>query len=207
VCDFHQIFLAREVRQWYKEALLDCARKHTQNPKEVPRMSQPFVGEVRLVGFNFAPVGWSTCNGALQSIAENSTLFNLIGTTYGGDGQSTFGLPDLQGRIPLHQGSNGISTYVIGQKGGVESVTVTLNQFPIHTHALQASSANASSNIPGNSTLGANVSAYTTAAPTIAMNNAMIGLSGGGSQPHENRQPFVVLNWVISMFGIYPSQS
>jgi len=169
-------------------------------------MSQPFIGEVRLVGFNFAPVGWATCNGAVHSIAENSTLFNLIGTTYGGNGQTTFNLPDLQGRIPLHQGSNGISTYVIGQVGGVESVTITLNQFPSHTHPLQASSANASSNIPANNTLGANVSAYTGVAPSIALNNAMIGSSGGGSQPHENRQPFVVLNWVISLFGIYPSQ-
>jgi microcystin-dependent protein len=170
-------------------------------------MSQPFVGEVRAVGFNFAPVGWAVCNGAQQSIAENNTLFNLIGTTYGGDGQQTFNLPDLQGRIPLHQGSNGVSTYVPGQQGGVEAVTITLNQFPTHTHALQGSSANAGTNIPTGNTLGANVSAYTTAAPTIAMNNAMIGFSGGGSQPHNNLQPFLVLNWVISLFGVYPSQS
>jgi microcystin-dependent protein len=170
-------------------------------------MSQAFVGEVRLVGFNFAPAGWAFCNGAIQSISENSTLFNLIGTTYGGDGQQTFSLPDLQGRIPLHMGSNGVSTYVIGGTGGVESVTVTINQFPSHTHPLQGSSADASSNIATNNVLGASVSAYTTAAPSILMNNAMIGLSGGGSQPHENRQSFVVLNWVISLFGIYPSQS
>jgi microcystin-dependent protein len=170
-------------------------------------MSQPFVGEVRVVGFNFAPVGWATCNGVLQSIAENSTLFNLIGTTYGGDGQQTFGLPDLQGRIPIHQGNNGVSTYVIGQTGGVENVTITLNQFPAHTHALQGSSANAGTNIPTGNTLGANVSAYSTVAPSIAMNNAVIGFSGGGSQPHNNLQPYLVLNWIISLFGIYPSQS
>jgi microcystin-dependent protein len=169
-------------------------------------MSQAFVGEVRLVGFNFAPAGWAVCNGALQSIAENSTLFNLIGTTYGGDGQQTFGLPDLQGRIPLHQGSNGVSTYVIGQKGGVETVTVTINQFPAHTHALLGSTADAGTNIPTGNTLGGNVSAYTTVAPTIAMNNAMIGSSGGGSQSHNNLQPFLVLNWVISFFGVFPSQ-
>jgi microcystin-dependent protein len=170
-------------------------------------MSQPFVGEVRVVGFNFAPVGWATCNGVLQSIAENSTLFNLIGTTYGGDGQQTFGLPDLQGRIPIHQGNNGVSTYVIGQTGGVENVTITLNQFPAHTHALQGSSANAGTNIPTGNTLGANVSAYSTVAPSIAMNNAVIGFSGGGSQPHNNLQPYLVLNWIISLFGVYPSQS
>jgi microcystin-dependent protein len=168
-------------------------------------MSQAYVGEVRLVGFNFAPVGWAICNGVLQSIAENSALFNLIGTTYGGDGQQTFGLPDLQGRIPIHQGNNGISTYVIGQKGGVESVAITLNQFPTHTHALQGSTADAGTNIPTGNTLGGSVSAYTTLAPTIAMNNAMIG-SSGGSQPHSNLQPFLVLNWVISLFGVFPSQ-
>jgi microcystin-dependent protein len=170
-------------------------------------MSQPYVGEVRCVGFNFPPAGWATCNGALESIAENSTLFNLIGTTYGGDGQQTFALPDLQGRIPLHQGTNTISNYVIGQKGGVESVTININQFPTHTHPLQGSSANAGSNIPAGNTVGANVSAYSTLAPSIALNNAMIGFSGGGSQPHENRQPYVVMNWVISLFGIYPSQN
>jgi microcystin-dependent protein len=170
-------------------------------------MSQAYVGEVRLVGFNFAPVGWAICNGAQQSIAENSTLFNLIGTTYGGNGQTTFNLPDLRGRIPIHQGSNGVSTYVIGATGGVETVTITLNQFPAHSHLLLGSGTAASSNIPTNNTLGSGVSAYITAAPASAMNNAMIGFSGGGSQPHNNLQPFLVLNWVISLFGVYPSQS
>jgi len=169
-------------------------------------MSQPFIGQLLLVGFNFPPSGWATCNGALQSIAENSTLFNLIGTTYGGDGQQTYALPNLQSRIPIHQGSNGVSTYVIGQTGGVENVTITLNQFPTHTHALQGSSGAASSNVPTGNTLGG-VSAYTTAAPNIAMNNATIGFSGGGSQPHNNLQPYLALNWVISLFGIYPSQN
>jgi microcystin-dependent protein len=169
-------------------------------------MSQPFVGEVRPVGFNFAPVGWATCNGVLQSIAENAALFNLIGTTYGGDGQSTFGIPDLQGRIPIHQGSNGISNYVVGEKAGVENVTVTLNQFPTHTHSLMGSSADASSNLAGNSVLGGDVSAYTGVAPSIAMNNAMIGFNGGGSQPHTNLQPYVVLNWIIALFGVFPTE-
>jgi microcystin-dependent protein len=168
-------------------------------------MSQPYIGQLLLVGFNFPPVGWATCNGALQSIAENSTLFQLIGTTYGGDGVQTYGIPDLQGRIPIHQGSNGVTNYVIGQQGGVENVTVTLNQFPTHTHALQGSSTGANSNIPTGNTLGG-VSAYTTAAPSIAMNNAMVGFSGGGSQPHNNLQPYLVLNWIISLFGIFPSQ-
>lgn len=169
-------------------------------------MSQPFIGQVMLVGFNFPPVGWATCNGAVQSIAENSTLFNLIGTTYGGNGQTTYNLPDLQGRIPIHQGSNGVSNYVIGQTGGVENVTITLNQFPNHTHSLLGSSSNASSDLPGNNALGSSVSAYTNAPPSLAMNNATIGFSGGGNQPHSNLQPFLVLNWIIALFGVYPSQ-
>jgi len=169
-------------------------------------MSQPFIGQLLLVGFNFPPYGWAKCNGALQSIAENATLFNLIGTTYGGDGVQTFGLPDLQGRIPLHQGTSSASgtTYVIGQTGGVENVTVLLNQFPSHTHALQGSSTAASSNIPTGNVLGA-VEAYTTVAPSLVLNNATIGFSGGGSQPHSNQQPYLTLNWVIALFGVYPS--
>jgi microcystin-dependent protein len=169
-------------------------------------MSQAYVGEVRLVGFNFAPYGWASCNGQQVSIAENSTLFQLIGTTFGGDGQNTFNLPGLQGRIPIHQGSNGVSTYIPGQTGGVESVTINLTQYPAHTHPLQASgNAGASSN-PGNSTVGISVSAYSTAAGDLPMNGAMVGFSGGGNQPHENRQPYQVLNWVISLFGVFPSQ-
>jgi microcystin-dependent protein len=169
-------------------------------------MSQPYVGQVLLVGFNFAPVDWATCNGALLSISENSTLFNLIGTTYGGDGQTTFGLPDLRGRIPIHQGSNGVSTYVMGATGGVENVTISINQFPTHTHSLLGSAAAGSSGTPTNNVLGG-VSAYTTMAPSIAMNNSMIGSSGGGNLPHSNLQPFLVLNWVIALYGVYPSQS
>jgi len=169
-------------------------------------MSQPFVGEVRLVGFSFAPVGWSICNGSLVSISEKPTLFQLIGTTYGGDGQNTYGLPNLQGRIPLHQGSNGISTYVPGQIGGVESVTIALNQYPTHTHALQASSNAAGSNMPSGNTVGKGLSAYTTTGSNLAMNAAMVGFSGGGNQPHENRQSFLALNWIIALFGVFPSQ-
>jgi microcystin-dependent protein len=169
-------------------------------------MSEPYIGQLVLVGFTFPPVGWATCNGAIQSIAENSTLFNLIGTTYGGDGVQTFGLPNLQSRIPIHQGNNGVTTYVIGQQGGVENVTININQFPTHTHPLQGSSTAASSNIPTGNTVGA-VSAYTNTAPTLALNNATIGNSGGGSQPHNNLQPYLVLNWIIALFGVYPSQS
>lgn len=169
-------------------------------------MSDFYVGEVRLVGFNFAPVGWSFCNGAVLSIAENSTLFNLIGTTYGGNGQTNFQLPNLQGRIPIHVGSNGTSTYVLGQSGGVEMVTLAIGQYPSHTHNLVVSSNQAGSSTAGNATLGTGPSAYTTLAPTAPMNAAMVGPSGN-SGPHENRQPYQVLNWIIALTGIYPPPS
>lgn len=171
-------------------------------------MSQPFVGEVRLVGFNFAPVGWSSCQGQLVSISENDTLFNLIGTTYGGDGQSTFAMPDLQGRLPIHQGNNGVSSYVMGEVGGVENVTLTLNQYANHTHALIASS-NSTSGLsnPTNAVVGTGLTAYGNKTPTAPMSTAMVGVSTGGNQPHDNMQPYLTLNWIISLFGIYPSQN
>jgi microcystin-dependent protein len=170
-------------------------------------MSQPYIGEVRLVGFSFAPYGWSICNGQLISIAENSTLFQLIGTTYGGDGQSTYGLPNLQGRIPIHQGSNSMNTYVPGQLGGVESVTVTLNQFPAHNHLLSALSTAGGSNSPTGNVTASLANAYFKATPADPMSSAALGSSGGGSLPHDNMQPYLALNWVIALFGIFPSQS
>jgi len=170
-------------------------------------MSQPFVGEVRLVGFSFAPVGWAICQGQLVPISENETLFNLIGTTYGGDGQSTFGLPNLQGRIPIHQGSNGVSTYVMGEVGGVETVTLNLNQYPSHSHSLMASSDSTSGlSNPSNATVGSGLTVYGTATPVAPMSSVMVGASAGGSQPHDNMQPYLTLNWIISLYGIYPSQ-
>jgi microcystin-dependent protein len=170
-------------------------------------MSTSYVGEVRLVGFNFAPVGWALCNGQLVPISENSTLFNLIGTTYGGDGQSTFALPNLQGRIPVHQGTlAGGSSYVIGQPGGVEAVTLTPSQYPIHNHSLLGSSNNGSGNNPANNAVGSGLKVYINENPATPMNQSMLGLSGGGSQPHDNLQPYQVLNWIISLYGIYPSQ-
>jgi microcystin-dependent protein len=164
-------------------------------------VSQPFVGEVRLVGFNFAPVGWSFCNGSIISISENSTLFQLIGTTYGGNGQSTFGLPNLQSRVPVHQGNG----YVIGSTGGTEAVTLTLSQCPAHTHSLLASANPANSSTAAGNTVGAGLVVYSTLPPETPMNASMVG-SSGGNLPHNNLQPFLALNWVISLFGIFPSQ-
>ena len=172
-------------------------------------MSQPFVGEVRCVGFSFAPAGWAFCDGSAQAISQNETLFNLIGTTYGGDGQTTFNLPDLRGRTPIHFGTNSSgNTYVVGESGGVESVTLTLNQYPVHNHALLASSNAGNANLSGNNVLGGGQAIYETGvAPANAMNANMLLPYPGGSQPHDNMQPFLVLNWIISLFGVFPSQT
>lgn len=169
-------------------------------------MAQPYVGEIRLVGFNFAPVGWAFCNGAVQAIDQNFTLFNLIGTTYGGDGQSTFSLPDLRGRVPVHQGSG----MVMGQRAGTESVSLNSQQIPTHNHsATLCSSGAGTSGTPSTnaiwsvSTLG---SLYNNVAPSVAMGGNAIAQIGG-NQPHENRQPSLAINYIISLFGIFPSQS
>jgi len=169
-------------------------------------MSTPYVGQLKPVGFNFAPVDWALCNGQSLAISGNETLFNLIGTTYGGDGQSTFNLPNLQSRIPIHQGTlAGGSTYVIGQPGGVENVTVGIGQYPNHSHSLMGASTGTGNSNPGNQTVGPTVTAYLTATPINPMNPAMIGLSSGSNLPHENLQPFVVLNWIIALYGVYPT--
>jgi microcystin-dependent protein len=172
-------------------------------------VSQPYVGQILLVAFNFAPAGWQACDGSLLPISEFDTLFALIGTTYGGDGQSTFGVPDLRGRVTVHQGqAPGLNSYVIGQLGGVEIVTLTGNQMPQHSHALLASSADATVNDPTNAVLagGGQNRLYSNATPVNSMNPAMVSPMGG-SQPHNNQQPFLVCNWIISQFGVFPSQN
>jgi microcystin-dependent protein len=171
-------------------------------------MSSPFAGECRLVGFNYAPVGWAMCQGQLVPISENDVLFNLLGTTYGGDGQQTFGLPDLQGRVPIHQGSNLGVSFVPGQKAGVENVTLTTQQIPIHNHPLTASGVNGNSNfVQGNLLAGNPTQVYVSVpAPLRAMNGNAITFVGG-SQPHTNLQPYLTMNWVIALFGIFPSQT
>ena len=170
-------------------------------------MSDPYVGEVRLVGFNFAPVGWMICNGSLQSIANYETLYNLIGTTYGGDGQSTFGIPNLQSRIPIHQGTSTTGTaYVIGQPSGVETVTLGINQYPSHNHSLLASTNSTGSSNPANNVVNSGLTAYTADAPATPMLSAMVGNSGG-NLPHNNLQPYLALNWIIAYDGVYPSQN
>jgi microcystin-dependent protein len=168
-------------------------------------MSQPYVGEIRMFGGNFAPSGWMFCEGQLMPISENETLFNLIGTTYGGDGQSTFALPDLRGRAPLHQGSG----FVLAQTGGAETVTLTTNQMPAHTHSVLGSAAGAAGtspagNIPG-AMAGVTTYAYGTDQPTTPLAPGTISAGGGGNQPHDNMQPYLCISFIISLFGIFPS--
>ena len=171
-------------------------------------MSQPYVGEIRLFAGNFAPLGWAFCDGQLLSIAENVVLFELIGTTYGGDGQNTYALPDLRGRVPVHQGSNGQSNYVIGESGGVESVTLVANQMPAHRHAMLASTSVASATHGPSEVLGSSptMKLYGTGTPNMAMDPNAITQVGGG-QPHDNMPPFVALSYIVSLFGVFPTQN
>ncbi len=166
-------------------------------------MSQPYVGEIRIVGFNFAPENWALCNGQLLAISEYDVLFNLIGTTYGGDGQTNFALPNLQSRFPIHFGNG----FVIGQSGGVETVTLNMNQIPVHSHPAQINSSGGALNKPGgNYWANWTGSQYSDQGTTSAMNAGVIGSIGGGL-PHENRKPYLAVNFIISLFGVYPSQS
>ena len=171
-------------------------------------MSDPFVGEIRMFGGNFAPAGWAFCNGQTLPISEYDTLFNLIGTTYGGDGQTTFNLPDLRGRLPVHQGTGTGGTFTLGEAAGVETVTLTLQQTPAHTHSFvgttnQAGTTNPPTNILGQNP-GSNIYVEDQAAVALAPQSL---LSEGGSQPHDNFQPYLCVSFIISLFGVFPSQS
>lgn len=171
-------------------------------------MAQPYVGEIRIFAGNFAPAGWMFCEGQLLPISENETLFQLIGTTYGGDGESTFALPDLRGRIPIHQGNG----FILAETGGVEEVTLTSQQIPAHTHSLlgnkataQAATGNATHRSPLNAMPASGaIKAYSAQAPAAALNAATV-TSVGGSQPHNNMQPYLCVSHIISLFGIFPS--
>ena len=167
-------------------------------------MAQPYVGEIRMFAGNFAPAGWMFCSGQLLPISENETLFQLIGTTYGGDGQSTLGLPDLRSRVPIHQGSG----FTLAQAGGAEEVTLTVQEIAAHSHALAASMNSATNNTPtGNVTgqVGA-TQIYREMTPTVPMSTLAVTATGG-SQPHANIQPYLTINFIISLFGIFPTQS
>ena len=168
-------------------------------------MAQPYVGEIRMFAGNFAPAGWMFCDGQLLPISENETLFNLIGTTYGGDGQSTFALPDLRGRIPIHQGNG----FILAETGGAESITLTVQQIPSHSHPMLATETIADSPQPQDNVVGKS----TTVDIFIGGGNPGTPFSPqavtpvGGSQPHNNFQPYLCINYIISLFGIYPPPS
>ena len=170
-------------------------------------MAQPYVGEIRMFAGNFAPAGWMFCEGQLLPISEYETLFNLIGTTYGGDGQSTFALPDLRGRVPLHFGNG----FTLAETGGVETVTLTVSQIPAHSHPLLATLTGGNGTAPSNLVvpgLGAltTITPYGADAPRTTLNPSSI-TSTGGSQPHNNFQPYLCVDFIISLFGIFPSQT
>ena len=169
-------------------------------------MAQPYVGEIRIFAGNFAPSGWMFCEGQLLPISENETLFQLIGTTYGGDGQSTFALPDMRGRLLVHQGNG----FTLAETGGVETVTLTSQQIPAHNHAFIATNNLANTNSPTGNTLaagsGITIFPYGTDLPSTTLHPSSIG-SVGGSQPHNNFQPYLCVDFIISLFGIFPSQT
>jgi microcystin-dependent protein len=165
-------------------------------------MAQPYVGEIRMFAGNFAPAGWMFCEGQLLPISENETLFQLIGTTYGGDGQSTFALPDLRGRIPIHQGNG----FILAETGGAEEITLTQTQMPAHPHAalgasVQGDQTSLNNALPANSVT---ITPYLNNPPDTSFNPGAIG-PAGGSQPHTNFQPYLCIDFIISLFGIFPS--
>jgi microcystin-dependent protein len=163
-------------------------------------MSEPFLSEIKIVAFNFPPKGWALCNGQFLPINQNQALFSLLGTTYGGNGQTTFALPNLRGQVPIHVGSG----HTLGEQGGSTSVTVNMQQMPTHTHGLMGTQTNANAGLPTGNLLGRTSSLYTSpsALTTLAPSSVT---SVGGSQPHNNMMPYLVLNFVIALQGIFPS--
>jgi len=172
-------------------------------------MGTPYIGEIRMFGGSFAPAGWAFCSGQLMPISENETLFNLIGTTYGGDGQETFALPNLQGRLPMHAGTgpDGV-TYQLAEMAGVEQVTLTTQQIPNHTHSMLVSTDQATTPNPSGNVLAAPLTAtpFYAGAPSVPLYPQSID-PAGGSQPHENMQPYLCVSFIISLFGVFPQQS
>lgn len=171
-------------------------------------MSEPFLAEIRIVGFNFAPRGWAFCDGQILPINQNQSLYSLLGTTYGGDGRTTFALPDLRGRTPIHVGqSDSGFTHMLGQKSGEETHTLSANEMPMHDHALQASNDPGDQNSPGGN-LFANAGTNLYAAPSNLVNlNANTVSNVGGGQAHDNMQPYIALNFCIALQGLFPSRN
>ena len=169
-------------------------------------MSEPYIGEIKMFGGNFAILGYAFCNGQLMDISQNDALFSLIGTTYGGDGQQTFGLPDLRGRLPVHQGNLQGTNFPIGAQAGTESVTLITTQIPSHSHALIGNNATGTADNPSNNFVAATQkNLFSTNAPDAAMGNSIN--PSGGNQPHDNMMPYLCVTFIISLYGIYPTQN
>jgi microcystin-dependent protein len=171
-------------------------------------VSEQFLGEIRMFGFNFPPRGWALCNGQLLSISQNTALFSLLGVQYGGNGTTTFALPDLQSRVPVHQGTGtGLSSYVVGQSGGTETVKLDVQQMPAHSHLVNTTRNPAQFSEPQNRLLApSSQQAYRDTAETGIVMSAKMIADAGGSQPHNNIQPYLTVNFGIALVGIYPSR-
>ena len=171
-------------------------------------MSDPFVAEIRIFAFNFAPKGWAFCDGQLLPISQNTALFSLLGTTYGGDGKSTFALPDMQGNAPMHPGQGqGLSERFLGEMGGAETVTLLLSEIPVHTHQLQANDFTGDKTVPSPTTSLAESSGgslYVTGSPALSLMAPQAAPPAGGGLPHNNMQPYLTLNFCIAMQGVFP---
>ncbi len=173
-------------------------------------MSEPFLAEIRIVGFNFAPRGWASCDGQILPINQNQSLYSLLGTTYGGDGRTSFGLPDMRGRTPIHVGSSGGSSHFLGQRSGEERNGLSIAQMPSHSHSFQASSMDGDTSIPsGNvlSTTGAEKNYRASGQVPIAKMGANTIANAGGNQAHENMQPYLVVKFCIALQGLFPSRN
>jgi microcystin-dependent protein len=168
-------------------------------------MAEPYLGEIRIFGFGFAPTGWALCNGQTVSISQNAALFAIIGTFYGGNGTSTFQLPNLQGSVPMHQGTLGGNTYVIGEVGGETSHTLSLNEYPTHNHSISGETGARTVSAPGGAVL-ASGDIYGLGPPTGTLASQAVGIAGG-SQPHQNMQPYLAMNFCIALQGIFPSRN
>ncbi len=165
-------------------------------------MSSPFLGEIKIISWNFAPKGWTFCNGQFLPINQNQALFSLLGTMYGGNGQTTFALPDLRGRVPLHVGDG----FIQGQAGGQEFHTLTISELPAHNHFVNAVNGTATTEAPAGNFLATNPAALYLTTPNTTLKPSTV-TNFGGSQPHENRQPFITLNFIIALIGIFPSRN
>ncbi|MCA8832986.1 tail fiber protein [Hymenobacter sp. BT728] len=195
--------LLQRFRRWLQPT---AAAQPRQLVSMRPTGGQPYVGEISIFAGNFAPAGWMFCEGQLLPISENETLFNLIGTTYGGDGQETFALPNLQSRVPVHQGNG----YTMAETGGVETVKLTLNQIPAHTHTVGVTTTAGTSASPLGGVFadsGSNSAQYTQATTGLVTQPSQTLGAMGGSQPHDNMQPYLAVRYIISLFGIFPSQT